>query len=134
MSREIWVNVCVSNPTSSRRAFTIRALVDTGSIDSAMPARLRRQSGIRPMGRETYEAVGGGLFRRDWGLVLFEIQGKKRPTAVTYEPATEVPLVGSVTLEELGFDVDMRDGGLRPFVRRKGQHRRRVARRVLRAE
>lgn len=126
MSKEIWVNVRVSNLRDRARAFTIRAFVDSGSVDSAMPSRLLRRIGLRPAGVQGYEGWGGRRLRRPWGFAFFEVQGKLCATRVTFEPPSELPTVGAVTLEELGFDLDMQNGTLRPFVRRKRPPRRRA--------
>lgn len=124
MSREIWVDVRVTNPRNPKRAFTIRALVDDGSIDVALPATLLKRIGIRPEGVEIYEAWAGKRHRRSWGEARFEIQGKFGTTRVTFEPSSEIPTVGALALETLGFDIDMLNGSLRP-VRRIGRGPRR---------
>lgn len=41
MSKEVWVEVRVANVHRRARAFSTRALVDTGSVDSAMSAGVR---------------------------------------------------------------------------------------------
>ena len=126
MSREIWVDVKVVNPRSPHRAMVIRALVDNGSVDSAMPASGLRRIGIRPRGEETYEAWAGKRHRRPWGEADFHIQGRFGTTRVTFEPDAEIPTVGALALETLGLDIEMQAGRLKP-TRRLGRGPRRRA-------
>jgi len=118
MSREIWVNVKVTNIADPKQSFTIRAFVDGGSTDSAMPARLLAKIGIHPKGKEVYAGWGRRRLRRRWGVAAFEIQGCWGPGRVSFEPGYEVPTIGATTLENLGLDIDMGNGGLRTFERR----------------
>ena len=124
VSKEIWVEVKVASPRDARRSFTVRVLVDNGSVDSAMPAKLLRSIGVAPLGLETYEAWAGRTHRRPWGEARFHIQHKFGTTRVTFEPADEIPTVGALALETLGFDIDMMNGGLR-VARRIGRGPRR---------
>jgi len=117
MSDQIWIDVRVENPLKPSRSFTVRALVDNGSIDSAMPATLLKKIGINPQGAEIYEAWAGRKHRRNWGEARFHIQDKFGTTRVTFEPKSEIPTVGALALETLGFDIDMMNGKLRPAKR-----------------
>lgn len=118
MARQIFVNVLVSNPFHKGRHLKVKAFVDNGSTDSAMPRNLLQTLYIKPEGWERYEIWGGKTLRRRWGYARFEIQGNQGIVKVTFEPAQETPTVGAVALEELGFDIDMKNGGLKPFLRR----------------
>lgn len=130
VAREIFVDVRVSNPFRPGHALSIRAFVDNGSTDSALPGSLLRRLGVRPAGRESYEIWGGRVVKRRWGFVHFEIQGKVGIAKVTFEPEAETPTIGAVALEELGFDIDMKNGGLRPFLRRGPTMKRRPVTRL----
>lgn len=124
MSREIWVRIKVANVSDPNRSAEVRAFVDNGSTDSALPAALLQRLGIRPEGAERYEIWGNRTVRRRWGHARFEILGRTGIGKVTFEAETELPMIGATTLEDLGFDIDMGNGGLRPF-RRRGPHIRR---------
>lgn len=103
---------------------TIRAFVDNGSTDSAMPASVLRKIGVKPEGADLYEGWERRTFRRRWSHARFQILGRTGVGKVIFEPKSEVPTIGATTLEDLGFDIDMKNGGLRPFQRR-GPHIRR---------
>ena len=132
MTDEIWVDVKVVNPLHKKRSFTIQAQVDSGSLDSAMPKKLLRRIGIRPAGRATYEAWAGKTHRREWGEVRFHIQGKFGTSRVTFELEKEIPTIGALTLETLGFDIDMINGRLHPHRIRPGRGPRRRKKAPLR--
>ena len=133
MSREIWTDVTVCNLTAPGRAVQVRAFVDSGSTDSAMPAKVLRAIGALPEGTERYEIWGGRKVRRRYGVARFRIGGRSGVARVTFEPADEVPTVGAATLEALGFDIDMKNGGLRSFTPRGPTMRRRPHYRLPRA-
>ena len=125
VSTEIRIDVRVVNPRDLRRSFTIRALVDNGSFDSAMPAKHLKRIGVKAEGRDTYEAWAGKTHRRSWGEARLHIQGKFGTTRVTFEPLREIPTLGVLALETLGFDIDMMNGSLRPARKiRRGPRRR----------
>lgn len=132
MASEIWIDVKVANVRNPRRSFSIRALVDNGSLDSAMPARFLKHIGIRPLGIEVYEAWAGKKHRRNWGEAHLQIQGKFGTTRVTFEPPSDIPTIGALALETLGFDIDLVNAGLRP-ARRIGRGPRRRAHERLRS-
>lgn len=131
MSREIWVDVTLTHLTDPKRLVRVRAFVDNGSTDSAMPAGLLQELGVVPEGAERYEIWGGRTVRRRFGVVRFKMQGRCAPARVTFEPQYEVPTIGATTLEALGFDIDMKNGGLRQF-KPRGPHIRRRPHRSLR--
>ena len=133
MSAEIWVDVKVVNPRNLKRGFTVRALVDNGSLDSAMPGRLLRRIGVKPKGVERYEAWAGRAHRPPWGEATLYVQGKFGTTRVTFEPKSEIPTIGALALETLGFDIDMGNGQLRP-ARRIGRGPRRRSKALLQPE
>ena len=127
MAREIWVDVKVMNFSNRKKCVTVRAFVDNGSTESALPASILRRIGVKPEGIEEYEIWGGKVVRRRRGHARFQIKERSGICGVTFEHKDEVPTIGATTLEALGFDIDMKNGGLRPF-KRRGPHIRRRAR------
>ncbi|MBI4615716.1 MAG: hypothetical protein HY720_19010 [Planctomycetes bacterium] len=91
---------------------------------------LLRRIGIEPEGTETYEAWAGKTHRRRWGEAKLVIEGKFGTTRVAFEPQSEIPTVGALALETLGFDIDMLRGRLRS-ARRIGRGPRRRAKSTL---
>lgn len=134
MAKEIWIDVCVANPRHTARMAAVRALVDNGSTDSALPATLLGKLGIRPMGVQSYAVWGNRTLRRKWGEAFFEIQGEKGTCRVTFEPATEIPTIGAVALETLGFDIDMMNGKLRKGIRHAPPFRIRLTKKLRREQ
>ncbi|MBI4617668.1 MAG: hypothetical protein HY720_28915 [Planctomycetes bacterium] len=118
MSDEIWVDVVVRSLTDPERCFEIQAFVDSGSTDSAMPAKLLASIGVEAEGTDVYKGWEKKRMRRRWAYVRFDIGGRSGIGRVTFEPKDEYPTIGATTLEHLGFDIDMANGGLRPFSRR----------------
>src|SRR5437899_2382842 len=91
-----------------------------------MPGRLLRRIGVKPEGVERYEAWAGRAHRRPWGEARLYVQGKFGTTRVTFEPESEIPTIGALALETLGFDIDLGNGQLRPTRRIGRGPRRRI--------
>ena len=130
MAREIWVDVRVSNLSDPKRSFKVRAMIDNGSTDSAMPAQLLKGIGVRPKGTDRYKGWAGQILRRAWAHAGFRIKSREGVGKVTFESRTEIPTIGATTLEDLGYDIDLGNGGLRAFQRRGPTIRRRPHRRL----
>ena len=101
-----YVNVEMANPTRPARRRAIRFLADSGAIYSLAPAPLLKSLGIRPIRRDTFELADGSRMRRGVGLALFRIGRKLGGSEVIFGGARDEPLIGAVTLEALGLELD----------------------------
>ena len=61
----------------SEESFTSTFLVDTGAIDSMIPAAALRRLGIQPERKEFYEMASGKLEEFELGYAYLEFLGKK---------------------------------------------------------
>jgi predicted aspartyl protease len=109
-----YVDVEVANPAIPRRRTRARFLVDSGAIHSLAPASFLRGLGIRAIRRDTFELADGTTMRRDVGLALFRIGRKLGGSEVVFGGPRDEPLLGAVTLEALGLELDPARRRLRP--------------------
>ena len=101
--------------------------LDTGSDDTALPRSLLRRLGVRPLGWDRYELADGRRVRRQYGIAFFRLRGEVGATRVMFCGPRDAPILGVIALEELGFIMDVKRGGLRKFRRQMISTRRAAA-------
>lgn len=98
--------------------------LDTGSDDTGLPRKLLRKLGVRPLGLDRYELADGRRVRRQYGIAFFRLRGEVGATRVMFCGPRDASVLGVIALEELGFLMDVRRGGLRKFQRQMISTRR----------
>jgi clan AA aspartic protease len=89
---------------NGRRSETVRFLVDSGAQYSLLPEEVWKRLKLTPQDTESFQMVDGTVVQRKMSECLIEYGGKKRHTPVILgEPGDDQPLLGVVTLEELGL-------------------------------
>jgi clan AA aspartic protease len=91
---------------------SVKALVDTGATLTVIPRRVAEELQLLVIGRRRV-ATAKGLTELDECLVAVEIMGRKAYTHILVSDDVDVALLGAVTLETLGFEVDPVMGGLK---------------------
>ena len=81
-------------------------LVDTGALDSMMPASTLREIGIEPEGANTYELADGSLREYQFAYARMEFMGTSVVTSVLFGPEVASPLLGVLALEAAGITID----------------------------
>jgi clan AA aspartic protease len=89
---------------SGRRSETLDFLVDSGAQYTLLPEAVWKRLKLKPTETESFWLVDGTVVRRKMSECLIEYAGKKRHTPVILgELGDDQPLLGVVTLEELGL-------------------------------
>ncbi len=104
------------------RSLTIE--LDTGSDDTALPRPFLRALGVRPLGWDRYELADGRRVRRQYGIAFLRLRGDTGATRVMFCGPRDAPVLGVIALEELGYTMDVKRGGLRKFHRQMISTRR----------
>jgi predicted aspartyl protease len=81
------------------------ALVDTGSSNTAVPASVLRRLGVDPYRRAGFEMADGQI-ELDIGRTWIRVNGDIELAQVIFAEEGTQPLLGAITLEELGLGVD----------------------------
>jgi predicted aspartyl protease len=81
-------------------------LVDTGALDSMMPASALRQVGIEPEGANTYELADGSLREYQFAYTRMEFMETSVVSSVLFGPEGTSPLLGVLALEAAGMTID----------------------------
>jgi len=101
----------IENPAISRE---VELLTDTGAIYTVLPSSLLRELKVKPIGKRKFRLANNQVIERDVGIIGIEIKGIKTHTIAVFGDIG-IYLLGVVTLEELGLEVDPIKGELRPM-------------------
>ena len=101
----------IEDPSISR---VLELLADTGAVYTVLPSSLLRELGVKPIGKRRFKLADNRVIERDVGILGIEIKGIKTHTIVVFSDEN-IYLLGVVTPEELGLEVDLIKGELKPM-------------------
>jgi len=99
---------------NGKRAVELEFLVDTGAIYSLVPGDQLRRLGIKPIGKRKFRQASGRAATREVGEARFRIGKSEGISPVIFGRKVDRPLLGVVTLEVLGLEVDPISQELKP--------------------
>ena|SRR5438552_17288308 len=95
------------------KGFSAEFLVDTGAVNSLVPARALRKVGIKPEGKNIYELADGRPVELEYGFARIALMGEETVTPIIFGPEGSEPILGMLALEGLGISVDPRTRSLK---------------------
>ncbi len=102
----VHTRVRIINPADGDRYWDGEFLVDTGFIDTLVPAPFLEEIGLKPEQTRVYTLADGSEYSVGVGVAKLELLDEKVGVTVLFgEPDTE-PLLGCTALESAGFEVD----------------------------
>lgn len=96
----------VANPLQPQRRITLRFLVDSGAVYSAIPAHELKGLGIEPSGERTFLLANGQPVKRRVGEARITFGGQSATCVVIFGQKGDSTLLGVTTLENLGLIFD----------------------------
>lgn len=109
------VQVRVANPAAPRRAARVVCLVDSGAVYSVIPAATLRRVGITPHSSRTFTLADGTQITRQIGDAIFIMDSDRAASPVIFGEDGDATLLGTVSLEALGYMLDPIRRELRPL-------------------
>jgi len=109
------LRVRVVNLADPDRSADVDMVVDSGAIYSIVPAAVLRRIGVEPREMQTFGLANGGTVRRAIGDVRYEIDRSVGAAPVIFGRRGDTSLLGVVTLEALGLQLDPLRRTLRPL-------------------
>ena len=109
------VRATIANPGRLDKRARLRFLVDSGAIYSVAPATVLRRLGIEPHTTQRFELADGTEVRRAVGDATFIVAGKRGASPVIFGEEDDSVLLGTVSLEALGFMLDPPKRVLKPL-------------------
>jgi clan AA aspartic protease len=105
----------IANPAQPERKARVSFLVDSGALYSVVPAAILRRLGIRPHSARSFFLADGTEITRQIGDATFLIDDHRGASPVIFGEAGDAALLGTVSLESLGFMLDPMKRVLRPL-------------------
>lgn len=99
------VQIEVGDP-EGKRFQTVDALVDTGATNTTLPAPLLTGLGVTPYTTAVFELADGRELELEVGRTWVKVNGQQEFTQVVFANEGTEPILGAVTLEEMGLAVD----------------------------
>ena len=98
--------VAINPKREEIRSEPVRAMVDSGSELSWMPADALTRAGITPRRKRSFRMADGRIMSRDVGYCILEAQGFATADEVVFAEPADMCLLGVRTLEGFGVVVD----------------------------
>jgi clan AA aspartic protease len=111
----IYLEATVANPGNPRKSARLRFLVDSGAFYSVVPANILRKLGIKPHSQRSFILADGSEIRRQIGDAVFHFDKRQAASPVLFGEKGDSILLGTVSLEALGFMLDPMKRELRPL-------------------
>lgn len=121
-----YANVTVRHPVDLQRFWEGEFLVDTGAHDTIVPRKHLEAVGIEPRASREYEMADGNGVRFDLGLASIEIMGEFAGVTVLFGSDDAEPVLGVITMQAVGVELDLRNECLRLGPTKRMTHRRRL--------
>ena len=99
-----WVDVKISDAEKKKSA-RVKALVDTGASLTVLPSKLAKELHIKPLSEEKVSTEAGEVNIKR-GRAWITLEGKEDIFSVWISDIIDKVLIGVVTLETLGLEVD----------------------------
>ncbi len=99
------VQIEVGDP-EGKRFEVVDALVDTGATNTTLPSELLKALGVAPYTTTVFELADGRQLQLGVGRTWVKVDGQQEFTQVVFAGERTEPILGAVTLEEMGLAVD----------------------------
>jgi len=107
----VWIDAITRNPFTNR-AVAVKALVDMGATLSVIPRRIAEELQLPVIGRRR-AATAKGVTELDECVSIVEVMGRKAYSYILVSDNVDVTLIGAVTLETMGLEVNPVTGRLK---------------------
>jgi aspartyl protease family protein len=101
--RLTYIKAVITNPARPRKSARLKFLVDSGAFYSVVPKKVLRRLGILPRRTKSFIFADGTEIKRSIGQVLIRLNGEEAASPVIFGEEGDSVLLGTVSLEALGF-------------------------------
>lgn len=95
----------IINPDNPKKIFEGDFLVDTGAKYTVLPKNIWQKLGLLPERQQNFSLADGTTISRAIGNAEVEYQNRHAYTPVVLGEEKDSPLLGVITLENLGFAI-----------------------------
>lgn len=101
-----FTDIDIASDRALNNAVRVRFLIDSGAEYSVVPRQTLAELGLEPYRTVDIILADGSALTRQVGDAYFQLQGVKASSPVIFGEPDDEPLLGAVTLENLGFMLD----------------------------
>jgi clan AA aspartic protease len=105
--------VAVRNPAKPAKTWEGLFLVDTGAVDTLVPAKHLREIGLTPKAERTCELADGSETKMKITTGELEFMGELVGSTIIFGADDAEPVLGATALESAGIEVDQRSQKLK---------------------
>lgn len=106
------VKITVINPFDPRLSGDVEVIVNTGSILPWIPRKVLEDIGMRPERTKEFRTIEGKMIRRETCTVRIRYAQSEAGVEAVFAEEGDVPVLGAVALESLGYRVNPITGEL----------------------
>lgn len=105
----------VTSLADPKKTVSGKFLVDTGAAYTVIPYSFIKKLDLKPEKTQEFSLADGTSVKRKLSYAMVEIDGDRAPSTVVLGEKDDSPLIGVLTLENMGLMVDPFKRKLRPM-------------------
>jgi len=109
------ISATITSLENPKNKVSGKFMVDTGAAYTVLPQALVDKLHLKPVKTQEFTLADGTTVARRLGHAMVEIDGDRAPSIVVLGERDDSPLIGVVTLENMGLMVDPFKRKLRPM-------------------
>lgn len=100
------ISATVTNIENPEKKVRVNFMVDTGAAYTVLPYEFVKRLGLKAVKVQEFGLADGTVVKRKLSYAMVEINGQKSPSTVVLGEKNDSPLIGVITLENMGLMVD----------------------------
>jgi len=96
----------ITNIKNPQKKISGNFLVDTGAAYTVLPKSFAKKLDLKAEKIQEFVLADGTVVKRKLGYAMVELDGQKAPSTVVLGEKGDSPLIGVITLENMGLMVD----------------------------
>ena len=109
------ISATITSLENPKNKVSGKFMVDTGAAYTVLPQALVDKLHLKPVKTQEFTLADGTTVARRLGHAMVEIDGDRAPSIVVLGERDDSPVIGVVTLENMGLMVDPFKRKLRPM-------------------
>ncbi len=93
----------------------VEVLVNSGPLFTSIPSSILEELGLKPITKRKLRVFSGEILERDIGEAVIEYEDRRAIVPVVFGTREDTPVLGVITLEALGYQLDPITKKLKPI-------------------
>lgn len=100
------ISASIINIEDPHKKVSGKFIIDTGAAYTVVPQIQVKKLNLKPVKIQEFSLADGTTVKRKLGFAMVEIDGHRAPSTVVIGEKDDSPLIGVITLENMGLMVD----------------------------